>query len=122
MIRRHEPHTAKCPHTRWATIAYWLITVSSWCALNGLAALGLVVLFFILIANASFEGFFREGNNLAVHYLAAAPAARASFQHLVGWFFAGAFALLAVMRVRGLIAELRGRAAIAPSNPAVSAI
>lgn len=114
MNRRHE--------TRGAAVAYWLITISSWCVLNGLGALGLLVLFFILFANASFEGFFREGGNLSAHYLVAAPAARALFQHLIGWLFAGAFALLAAMRVRCLIADLRGGSTMPPSNPATSAI
>ncbi|MBW8754558.1 MAG: hypothetical protein JF595_10475 [Sphingomonadales bacterium] len=122
MIRRREPHAAKRPHSHWATIAHRLTTVLSWCALNGLAALGLVVLVFILFANASFEGFFREGMGLSAHYLAAAPAVRASFQHLVGWLFAGAFVLLAAMRARGLIAGLRVDAAMAVSTSTVCAI
>lgn len=122
MIIRREQRTSTPPNDRGARAAYWLITVSSWCALNGLAAIGLVVMFFILFANASFEGFFREGEGLSAHYLAAAPAARADFEHLVLWLFAGAFVLLAAMRVRGLIAGLRSDAAKVSSNTTVSEI
>ncbi|MBV1692247.1 hypothetical protein KRR38_32445 [Novosphingobium sp. G106] len=106
---------------RGAAAAYWIVTVWAWCALNGLAALGLLALFFILFANASFEGFFREGCNLAEHYLAASPAARASFQHIIAWLFAGAFVPLAAMRARALAADLRASAATRPSNPTVTA-
>ena len=80
---------------RLARFACWAITLASWCALNGLAAIGLIALLFIMLANASFSNFFREGGNLAAHYLAAAPAARTTFEHLVAWLFAGLFVLLA---------------------------
>ena len=121
MIRRGA-QSAQASPGRGAAAAYWVITISGWCAFNGLAALGLVVLFFILFANASFEGFFREGGNLAAHYLAAAPAARASFQHIVASLFAGAFVLLAAMRVRALVADLLGCTTPEPPNTTVSAI
>lgn len=121
MNRRGTP-SMQPSHGRGAAAAYWVIAVSAWCALNGLAALGLLALFFILFANANFEGFFREGGNLAAHYLAATPAARASFQHIIAWLFAGAFVLLAAMRARALAEELRSSAAIRPSDPTVTAI
>lgn len=121
MNRRGSP-SMKPSEGRGAAAAYCVITVSAWCVLNSLAALGLLALFFILFANASFEGFFREGGNLAAHYLAASPAARTSFQHIIAWLVAGAFVMLAAMRARALAADLRASAAIRPSNPTVTDI
>src|SRR3546814_6226690 len=51
--------------------AYSLVSVTCWLAINCLAAAGLILGLFVLMANASVDQFFVEAANLSNHYVAA---------------------------------------------------
>ncbi len=98
---RMEP-TRSPRSSRRSAFFYWTIALGAWAFINALAALGLLIGLFILMANASFEGFFREGLNLSQHYLSAPHAARAEFAMVVFVAFDLVFAVLCLSRLSAL--------------------
>lgn len=64
---------------------FWALSAVSWMLVNLLAGVGVIVVLFAMMANASWEGFFREGANLAAHFLDAPAASRADFEGLLLW-------------------------------------
>lgn len=101
--------------SRRSSFFYWTIALTAWAFVNALAALGLLIGLFILMANASFEGFFREGLNLSQHYLSAPHAARAEFATLIFAVFDLFFAVLCLSRLSAL--RHAAAPAISPSTP-----
>src|SRR3546814_5560038 len=67
--RMRKPAIA--PRRLFQDIAYSLVSVSCWLAINCLAAAGVMLGFFALMANLSVDQFFAETANLSNHYLAA---------------------------------------------------
>lgn len=95
--------------------AFWVLSLGCWLALNLLAAIGFLALLLMLLANATWTGFFRETGNLAAHFLAAPPAAQAAFERLVlGLILTFAF-LLCLTRFPSLRAALRAPDSTAPN-------
>lgn len=86
--------------------AFWAISLAAWLALNLLAAIGILALLFALLANASWTEFFREGGNLAMHFLAASPASQLTFERLVMGLLLAFAGLLSLSRLTTLRAAL----------------
>lgn len=113
---RPEMEATRSPRRdRRSSFFYWTIALGAWAFVNALAALGLLIGLFILMANASFEGFFREGLNLSQHYLSAPRAARAEFAMVVFVAFDLVFAVLCLSRLSAL--RHAAALAISPSTP-----
>lgn len=63
--------------------AYWLIKAAAWLFINVMAAIGVLVALFWLLANAEAVRFFAELGNLAGHFGAATPQSQAEFCRVV---------------------------------------
>lgn len=70
-------------------VGYWLLGFACWLAVNMLAAAGLLLGLFILMANANIDAVFIELANLANHYVAADAVRRAEFARVLAMLFAG---------------------------------
>src|SRR3546814_4832498 len=70
-------------------IAYCLVSVSCWLAINCLAAAGVMLGFFALMANLSVDQFFAETANLSNHYFAADSERRSEFSEILLYLFGG---------------------------------
>ena len=70
-------------------IAYSFVSVTCWLAINCLAAAGLLLGFFALMANLNIDQFFAETANLSNHYLAADGARRGEFTEMLLYLFGG---------------------------------
>lgn len=90
--------------------AFWALSLAAWLALNLLAAIGILALLFALLANASWAGFFREGGNLATHFLAAPPASQLTFERLVMGLLLVFACLVSLSRLTSLRAALHSAA------------
>lgn len=86
-----------------STLIFWALSTSAWLFVNLLAALGLLLGLFILMANASWQRFFVEADNLARHYLAADAAAQADFARCVVIALCVISALLCLTRYPALL-------------------
>ena len=89
--------------------SYWIVVTLVWALVNVCAALGIIVLLFCMLANATWLGVFREIGNLAQHFLAASDAARLRFQSDTSLMFAGLFAVISASRSGSLRSALRSR-------------
>ena len=92
----------------FASLLYFTVAVVVWCLVNLSIALGIFVILFVMLANASFLGFFIEIDNLADHYLAAGRAARVAFQLDFMRSFITVFMLVCLIRGPYFIQALRG--------------
>src|SRR3546814_1627965 len=85
--RMRKPAIA--PRRLFQDIAYSLVSVSCWLAINCLAAAGVMLGFFALMANLSVDQFFAETANLSNHYLAADSERRSEFSEILLYLFGG---------------------------------
>jgi hypothetical protein len=92
----------------FASLLYFTVAVVVWCFVNLAIALGIFFILFVMLANASFLGFFTEIDNLADHYLAAGSAARVAFQLDFMRSFITVFMLVCLIRGPYFIQALRG--------------
>lgn len=83
-----------------ADTSYVALRFSGWLAMTTLAAMGVTVLFFLMLGNFTPLGFFSQVANLGTRFVAADQARRAAFgdQLFVVWLVA--FGIVAVTRVR----------------------
>ena len=87
---------------RTSAILYWAVALATWLFVNAAAALGLLLALFVLMANATWLTFFTEAENLARHFVAASPAARADFARLMSEILLGLFVCLCLSRLAAL--------------------
>ena len=85
--------------------AYSLVTATCWLAINCLAAAGLMLGFFVLIANASVDQFFVEAANLSNHYVAADSLRRSEFAEVLLYLFGGCVLFFCITRRGALMAD-----------------
>ena len=85
--------------------AYSLVSVTCWLAINCLAAAGLILGFFVLIANASVDQFFVEAANLSNHYVAADSVRRSEFAEVLLYLFGGCVLFFCITRRGALMAD-----------------
>ena len=107
---RKQP-TAVAPRRLFQDIAYSIVSVSCWLAINCLAAAGLMVGFFALMANLSVDQFFAEAANLSNHYLSADGARRSEFAEILLYLFGGLVLFFCITRRAALLtgnATLKG--------------
>ena len=74
------------------------LRLSGWLATTGLATLGVVTLFFVLLGSLTLSGTMLQLDNLATRFLAADAARQAQFQSIVFAALGGAFVLIAFFR------------------------
>ena len=84
-------------------IAYSFVSVTCWLAINCLAAAGLLLGFFALMANLSVDQFFAETANLSSHYLAADGDRRGEFAELLLYLFGGFVLFFCIVRRSALL-------------------
>ena len=84
-------------------IAYSFVSVTCWLAINCLAAGGLLLGFFALMANLSVDQFFAETANLSNHYLAADADRRGEFAELLLYLFGGFVMFFCIVRRSALL-------------------
>lgn len=84
-------------------IAFSFVSVTSWLAINCLAAAGLLLGFFALMANLSVDQFFAETANLSNHYLAADSDRRGEFAELLLYLFGGFVLFFCIVRRLALL-------------------
>ena len=84
-------------------IAYSCVSVTCWLAINCLAAAGLLLGFFALMANLSVDQFFAETANLSNHYLAADGDRRGEFAELLLYLFGGFVLFFCIVRRSALL-------------------
>lgn len=89
-------------------IVYWLLSGLAWLCVNTLAGVGAVVLLFVLMANATWQGLFTELAGLSRHFLDAPAASRAAFEGLAARLILAAVTLISLSRWSALRAALRG--------------
>ncbi|PKP97253.1 MAG: hypothetical protein CVT74_14650 [Alphaproteobacteria bacterium HGW-Alphaproteobacteria-13] len=85
--------------------AYSLVSVTCWLAINCLAAAGLIVGLFVLMANASVDQFFVEAANLSNHYVAADNLRRSEFAEVLLYLFGGCVLFFCITRRGALMAD-----------------
>lgn len=85
--------------------AYSLVSVTCWLAINCLAAAGLILGLFVLMANASVDQFFVEAANLSNHYVAADNLRRSEFSEVLLYLFGGCVLLFCITRRGALMAD-----------------
>src|SRR3546814_15284321 len=68
--------------------AYSLVSVTCWLAINCLAAAGLILGLFVLMANARVDQFFIEAANLSNHYVAPNNLRRSDFPVVLSYLSA----------------------------------
>lgn len=85
--------------------AYSLVSVTCWLAINCLAAAGLLLGFFVLMANASVDRFFVEAANLSNHYVAADGLRRSEFAEVLLYLFGGCVLFFCITRRAALLAD-----------------
>lgn len=90
---------------RLQDFAYLLVSVTCWLAINCLAAAGLILGLFVLIANASVDQFFFEAANLSNHYVAADSLRRSEFAEVLLYVFGGCVLFFCITRRGALMAE-----------------
>ena len=96
-------------------IAYSFVSVTCWLAINCLAAGGLLLGFFALMANLSVDQFFAETANLSNHYLAADGDRRGEFAELLLHLFGGFVLFFCIVR-RSALLSVTAKAKGAISN------
>lgn len=84
-------------------IAFSFVSVTCWLAINCLAAAGLLLGFFALMANLSVDQFFAETANLSNHYLAADGHRRGEFAELLLYLFGGFVLFFCIVRRSALL-------------------
>lgn len=85
--------------------AYSLVSVTCWLAINCLAAAGLILGLFVLMANASVDQFFVEAANLSNHYVAADNLRRSEFAEVLLYLFGGFVLFFCITRRAALTAD-----------------
>jgi len=93
--------------TAFSNMMYATVIVTTWCIVNLLLAFGIFFLLFLMLANASFLGFFTEINNLADRYLSAGSEAQRAFQTDVKRAVLILFTLVCVARFFSLFRTLK---------------
>src|SRR3546814_14916039 len=88
---------AIAPLRLFQDISYSLVSVSCWLAINCLAAAGVMLGFFALMANLSVDKFFAETANLSNHYLAADSKLRSESSEILLYLFVGLFLFFCIM-------------------------
>ena len=101
--RMRKPAIA--PRRLFQDIAYSLVSVSCWLAINCLAAAGLIFGLFVLMANASVDQFFVEAANLSNHYVAADSVRRSEFAEVLLYLFGGCVLFFCITRRGALMAD-----------------
>lgn len=86
-------------------IAYSLVSVTCWLAINCLAAAGLLLGLFVMMANVSVDQFFIEAANLANHYVAADSVRRSEFAEVLLYLFGGFVLFFCITRRAALMAD-----------------
>jgi len=94
---------AVAPRRLFQDIAYSFVSVSCWLAINCLAAAGLMLGFFALMANLSVDQFFAETANLSNHYLSADAARRSEFAEILLYLFGGLVLFFCLTRRAALL-------------------
>lgn len=94
-------------------IAYSFVSVTCWLAINCLAAAGLLLGFFALMANLNIDQFFAETANLSDHYLAADGVRRGEFAEMLLYLFGGFVLFFCTVRRSALLSA-------APTNKGVN--
>lgn len=89
--------------TALSNMMYVTVIVTTWCLANLLLAFGIFFLLFLMLANASFLGFFTEINNLADRYLSAGSDAQRAFQSDVKRVLLILFILVGAVRFSSLL-------------------
>lgn len=98
-----EPSVAAAPRRLFQDIAYSFVSVSCWLAINCLAAAGVMLGFFALMANLSVDQFFAEAANLSNHYLSADGARRSEFAEILLYLFGGLVLFFCITRRAALL-------------------
>ena len=101
---RKQPD-AVAPRRLFQDIAYSFVSVSCWLAINCLAAAGLILGLFVLMANASVDQFFVEAANLSNHYVAADNLRRSEFAEVLLYLFGGFVLFFCITRRSALMAD-----------------
>ncbi|KGB51916.1 hypothetical protein FG91_03824 [Sphingopyxis sp. LC81] len=101
--RKQPPAIA--PRGLLQDIAFSFVSVSCWLAINCLAAAGVMLGFFALMANLSVDQFFAETANLSNHYLAADGARRSEFAEILLYLFGGLVLFFCITRRAALLAN-----------------
>lgn len=91
------------PRIQWSQDAMAIsLRTAGWLATNGLATLGVLALFFVLLGGFTLSGTILQIDNLTSRFLAADAVRQDQFQAIVLAVLAGVFTLIAVFRRAGL--------------------
>lgn len=88
-------------------LAYLLLAVSGWFAVNLLAVLGCAVAAFLVISGGDLDSFFLHLNNLTSRYVDADLGRRAAFEHGLVQGFLLLLTLMIFLRAPGFIRRVR---------------
>lgn len=88
-----------------ADTSYVALRLSGWLAMTTLAAMGVTVLFFLMLGNFTPLGFFSQIANLGSHFVSADAARRATFVSDLRFVGALIFGVVALLRWQ-LLAEI----------------
>jgi len=94
-----------------ADTSYIALRFSGWLAMTTLAALGVTVLFFLMLGNFTPLGFFSQVANLGSHFVAADAARRATFVgelRIVALLIFGVIALLRWQLLFAILVSSKG--------------
>lgn len=94
-----------------ADTSYVALRLSGWLAMTTLAAMGVTVLFFLMLGNFTPLGFFSQIANLGSHFVSADAARRATFVsdlRIVGALIFGVVALLRWQLLAEIISLSKG--------------
>jgi hypothetical protein len=94
-----------------ADTSYVALRLSGWLAMTTLAAMGVTVLFFLMLGNFTPLGFFSQIANLGSHFVSADAARRATFVselRIVAAFIFGTVALLRWPLLIGILVPTKG--------------
>lgn len=94
-----------------ADTSYVALRLSGWLAMTTLAAMGVTVLFFLMLGNFTPLGFFSQIANLSSHFVSADAARRATFVsdlRIVGALIFGVVALLRWQLLAEIISLSKG--------------
>ena len=99
-------------------MAYLLLAVSGWLAVNFLAVLGCAVAAFLVLSGGDLQLFFSHLNNLTSRYVEADLGRRAAFDHNLVQAFLGLLTVLILLRAPSFIKRTRAEMAQGGERPA----